>query len=149
MPFLCSGCTESHSKWAVALQRMPLLSRVTIQKGTKEQEQTHPQSSLEKESLSLLHLCRSPPPPSPLLRCIVPQAAGLGGPSTGGCGAWCWPCLHILCCPFKSRISSSEQKHCGCLELLPLFQLDIKISEASSLSIQVYLTTGLECGPKG
>lgn len=102
-----------------------LLSRATIQKGTKEQEQTQILSvHLKKKASASFTFAEAPLPPSP--KCIVWQAAGLGGPSTVGCGAWCWPCLHILCCPFKSRISSSEQRHCGCLELLPVFQLDIK-----------------------
>lgn len=125
MPLLCSGCTENSSKIGrlPCLQRMPLLSRVTMQKGAKDGGECHPQCSLEKQtSASFTFAERAPQLHNSFL------AAGLGGKSTTEVlgQPLCFSCLHILCCPFRSRSSSSEQKPCECLELVPLFHLDTK-----------------------
>lgn len=61
---LRSGCTENSSKIGrlPCLQRMPSLSRVTMQKGAKDGRECHPQCSLEKQtSASFTFAERAPP----------------------------------------------------------------------------------------
>lgn len=81
VPFLCCGCTESHSKWAAALQRMPLLSGVTMQKKRAQKSKSKPILSIplkKRASSSFTFADRPPPPIRPPPERHVWQAADLG-----------------------------------------------------------------------
>lgn len=122
MFFLCSGRTDSSSKigqWpckeCLCSLRRPCKRAQKTRAGAKATISTY----LKKQtSASFTFAERAPQVNNGLLLQTWEERAKQGGMLH-------LSCLHILCCPFRSR-SSSEQKLCGCLELLPLFHLDIK-----------------------